>query len=188
MTKIIFVRHAEKEKNIEVADRERPLTAAGILASEALVQQLEAYCFDRIFSSPFKRAMDTVEPLAKANKLNVEEVIALQERLVKRTGIEKPDDYVARQWEDFNYKLAGGESLNEVQKRLIDTIEQLVIAFPTETVLIGTHGTALATILNYYDETFGIEQYKKLKPKMPYAVEMIFQGKKLITTNVLKLS
>lgn len=185
--KIVFVRHAQKERHAHLKDKELPLTAAGVTASFALVELLEHYQFDQAFSSPFKRAKDTIAPLSVAQNLTLTECGDLQERLVKAEGVIKPTDYVARQWADFNYKLAGGESLAEVQARLIAKITAFATAYPQQTLLIGTHGTALATILNYYDASFGLTEYLQLKPLMPYVLEANFEGTALIGMKVVTI-
>ncbi|EUJ41919.1 histidine phosphatase family protein [Brochothrix campestris] len=187
MMKIVFVRHAQKERQSYVKDKELPLTAAGLASSLALVRQLEGYQFDRAFSSPFKRAKDTIAPLVVANDLALTECEDLQERRVKAEGVIKPADYVARQWADFDYKLTGGESLAEVQARLIAKINAFALAYPQQTLLIGTHGTALATILNYYDASFGLADYLQLKPLMPYVLEARFEGTTLVGMKVITI-
>ena len=41
-------------------------------------------------------------------------------------------------------------------------------------IIIGSHGTALSTIINYYDNAFGYEDFAKIKSKMPWIVEFEF--------------
>ena len=49
-----------------------------------------------------------------------------------------------------------------------------------KTVVIGTHGTALSTILNYYDNSFGLNDFLRIVSWMPYIVELTFDGENLI--------
>ena len=46
--------------------------------------------------------------------------------------------------------------------------------------MVGTHGTALSTILNYYDSTFGVEGFLRIINYMPYIIRLGFDGMKLI--------
>ena len=70
----IVVRHASagEQKNWEGDDRERPLDEKGKLQAQKLVELLEPYRVDRIVSSPFRRCLETVEPLARARGLEIE--------------------------------------------------------------------------------------------------------------------
>ena len=60
-------------------DRKRPLTKKGIKQAEDLVDLLTSYPVAAIFSSPFVRCMQTVQPLGKRLRLKVEESVSLAE-------------------------------------------------------------------------------------------------------------
>ena len=47
-------------------------------------------------------------------------------------------------------------------------------------IVIGTHGTALSTILNFYDNSFGCEEFLRIIDWMPYIIELDFEGDKLV--------
>ena len=49
-----------------------------------------------------------------------------------------------------------------------------------QTVVIGTHGTALSTILNYYNPNFGLQDFLRIVNRMPCIMEMTFSGEKLL--------
>ena len=49
-----------------------------------------------------------------------------------------------------------------------------------KTVVIGMHGTALATILNYYDNSFGLDDFMRIVGWMPYIIELTFDGERLV--------
>jgi 2,3-bisphosphoglycerate-dependent phosphoglycerate mutase len=66
------------------------------------------------------------------------------------------------------YKLPGGESLNEVKERVIRGFEWVLAQYKGKNVVVGSHGTALAVLLNYLDPAFGYEQLKEMT--MPWIV------------------
>lgn len=70
----IVVRHASAgdRKAWQGDDRERPLDDTGRLQAQRLVELLEPYRVDRIVSSPFRRCLETMEPLAEARGLEIE--------------------------------------------------------------------------------------------------------------------
>ena len=50
-----------------------------------------------------------------------------------------------------------------------------------KTVVIGTHGTALSSIINYFHPSFGCQDFLRIIDWMPYILEMQFDGKELIS-------
>ncbi len=70
------------------------------------------------------------------------------------------DDFTSftqKQWDDFNYKLPDGECLQEVQERNVSALLKLIEHYKGKNIVIGGHGTALSTIINYFDASFGYE-------------------------------
>lgn len=60
-------------------DRQRPLSKKGIKQAEALVEIIEPFPITAVFSSPFLRCVQTVEPLARARKLPLKQSPSLAE-------------------------------------------------------------------------------------------------------------
>jgi 8-oxo-dGTP diphosphatase len=76
---IALVRHGAAGERRASDDASRPLTAKGRLQAEGLIEALSAVKLARIVSSPYLRCVQTVEPLARARGLKVEEEPALAE-------------------------------------------------------------------------------------------------------------
>jgi 8-oxo-dGTP diphosphatase len=78
---VLLVRHgrAGKRSRWEGDDRLRPLDGKGRRQAQGLDDLLADYAIDRILSSPYVRCTQTVEPLARARGLEVEEVDELVE-------------------------------------------------------------------------------------------------------------
>lgn len=176
MTTVYFVRHAQPNfANHD--DLTRELTAKG-LADRHLVESLLADVpVDAVLSSPYKRAMDTVQPLADARGLATRTVADFRERRVDSCWIEDFDGFCRAQWADFDHKLTDGETLRQVQQRNIAALEAVLEEFAGQTVVIGSHGTALSTIINHYDPTFGHADFEKIRGLMPWVVRFTFEGK-----------
>lgn len=60
-------------------DRQRPLSKKGTKQAEALVEILAPFPISAIYSSPFLRCVETVEPLARSRKLAVKQTPSLAE-------------------------------------------------------------------------------------------------------------
>lgn len=67
---VIVVRHAEKEAQPE---KDPPLTAAGSQRAASLVDVLRYAGITAVYSTPYKRTMDTARPVAEHFKLGVVE-------------------------------------------------------------------------------------------------------------------
>ncbi len=78
------------------------------------------------------------------------------------------------QWSDFAYKLSDGECLQEVQTRNISALQQVIYKHAGKNIVVGSHGTALSTIINYYDHSFGYNDFERIKNVMPWIVEFVF--------------
>lgn len=180
MTKVYFVRHAEPNSNNR-DDMTRELSAKGVVDRELVTQFLSDKNIDVVLSSPYKRAVDTVAHFADIKGLNIEIVDDFRERKVDSVWIEDFTAFSKAQWADFDYKLSDGESLNEVQIRNISALNCVLDKYNGKNIAIGSHGTALSTIINYYDKSFGYEDFERIRTVMPWIVEFTFQNDKCIS-------
>lgn len=178
MTTIFFVRHAEVNyKNHN--DKERELTAKGLEDRKLVSKYLEDKNVDVILSSPYKRAIDTVKHFADTNNNQIEIIEDFRERKVDSQWIEDFDAFCKQQWLDFSYKLSDGETLSEVQERNIRALNDVLAKYVNKTIVIGSHGTALSTIINYYDDTFRYDDFLEIKSLMPWIVKFNFVDDKM---------
>lgn len=176
MTKVFFVRHAQPEHNW-VDDRTRPLTAEGKADSEMVSDFFRDREVDAFYCSPYRRSMDTI--LAAAACAGKE--ILTDERLRER---EKGPDgnchgMFEKRWRDHDYHEENGESLNMVRERNMAALREILAAHRDGTVVVGTHGTALSTILHYYEPEFGCGDFLRIIDWMPYIIELDFEGDRL---------
>ncbi len=81
MATFYVVRHAKagSRSNWPEDDRLRPVGKKGQKQAEALVSVLEPFPISAVFSSPFLRCVQTVEPLARVRKLPVKQTSMLAE-------------------------------------------------------------------------------------------------------------
>ena len=71
---MLLVRHARAGDRADWTgdDRLRPLDERGERQAQALVELLDPHAVSRIVSSPYRRCLQTVEPLADARGLEIE--------------------------------------------------------------------------------------------------------------------
>ncbi len=175
MTTIYFVRHAQSNyENHD--DQTRELTEKGLEDRKLVSKYLKDKNIDIILSSPYKRAVDTVRHFADNNNYTIEIIDDFRERKIDSAWIEDFNGFNKHQWEDFSYKLSDGETLYEVQERNIRTLKDVLERYKDKNIVIGSHGTALSTIINYFDHTFGYEDFVKIKSLMPWIVKFVFDN------------
>lgn len=183
MTSLFFVRHAQPDESWE-DDRTRPLTKTGLEDSKRVTQVLENYNIDCFYSSPYKRSVDTI--LDCAGRFGMD--IHTDERFRERRQGTGNHSFLEKRWEDFNFAEENGESLGSVQKRNIEALKEILVKHAGKNIVIGTHGTALSTILNYYDPSFGCDGFKSIWHCMPYIIRLDFESDKPVkTTELLKI-
>jgi 8-oxo-dGTP diphosphatase len=74
VTAVYLIRHAKAKNRLKwpEADHLRPLTKAGFAQAEALPAHYGGQPFSRLFSSPFVRCAQTLEPLSQERELPLE--------------------------------------------------------------------------------------------------------------------
>ncbi len=87
---IFLVRHAHagKRSEWEGDDKTRPISARGVVQTEAVTSLLARRPVTRVVSSPYVRCVQTVEPLAAAAGLSVE----VDERLAEGADLDAAFD------------------------------------------------------------------------------------------------
>lgn len=178
MTTIYFVRHGTSDFTVK-DDFTRPLTEQGEQDAEKLVNGLDACNIKTIYSSPYIRSQQTILPFSKKNGIPIEENIHLRERHVG-SWVEDFKSFSQKQWEDFHYKLPSGESLYETQTRNVDVIKKLIHKHVNESIIVSTHGTALCTILHFFDQQYDYNYFKHMMYRMPFVLKVTFEKERLI--------
>lgn len=177
MTKVFFVRHAQPEHN-HADDRTRPLTAEGLADTKIVLETLKDKEIDVFYCSPYIRSVSTIQETADYYKMNIHTDERLREREKGPDG--NNHGMFQKRWEDHEYHEDGGESIGMVQGRNMEALKEILEENRGKNIVIGTHGTALSTIMNYYNSEFGCSDFLRIIDWMPYIIEMDFEGQELI--------
>lgn len=176
-TDVYFVRHAQSDVSIK-DDFMRPLSERGIVDTKKVTDALIDKNITSIYSSPFKRTVDTIKDFAKRTGLEIKINNDFRERKVGE-WVEDFKAFSHGQWKDFDFKLDQGESLREVQERNILALFEVVKSNLGKSIVIVTHGTALSTIINYFNHDFGHAELWSLVKKIPYILHFRFDDMEL---------
>jgi 2,3-bisphosphoglycerate-dependent phosphoglycerate mutase len=155
----ILVRHAEAP--FDPSERAH-LTAGGRENACKIPTLLGGFTIDAIYSSPYPRARQTVEPLAQTRGIEISEVHDLRERRLSAEPIEEWEWAMRECWRDFSISHPGGESSAAAQRRAVTLHRDLVHRHPGETIVIATHGNLLALLVNHYFPHQGYQFWKAL--------------------------
>lgn len=166
-TNIYFVRHAQPDYSNK-DEMLRPLTEKGMADTKLVTKTLKDKNIEAVYSSPFKRAFETVKDLAVSMGLEINVVEDFRERKVDNVWVDDFRAFSRSQWEDFNFKLDCGECLREVQERNIAALYDVLKRNPGRNIAVGSHGTALSTIINYFNPAFRHDDFWAIVDKMPY--------------------
>ncbi|MBS2967376.1 histidine phosphatase family protein [Metabacillus sp. KIGAM252] len=167
--KIYLIRHCKASGQ----DLEAPLTQEGRAQAASLAAFLAGKSIDVIYSSPFKRAIDSVLPISRACNLDVILDQRLAERILSIKNLQDWIDKLSQTFEDKTLVFEGGESSMAAASRGLEVIQSFLDS-SYQTAAIVSHGNLISLILNHYDESYGFEQWKALSNPDLYLLE--FEG------------
>ncbi|WP_454190728.1 histidine phosphatase family protein [Paenibacillus sp. Marseille-Q7038] len=179
-THIYMVRHAESI-HIHGEERSRGLTEKGLGYAKYVADVFADLQIDAVVSSPYKRAVQTVQYVADQKKLPIKEYENLRERSIIGNEYEEKWEVILqaieKSFDDKDYSLHGGESTKQAQERSIPTLELLLEQYAGKHVIMGTHGNMMTIMMNYYDSNYGFHFWKQTT--MPDIYYLIFREMKL---------
>lgn len=155
---IFLIRHAASSGQAPDAE----LSADGKLQAENLATWLEGQGIDALYSSPYRRAVATLEPFSGQSGLPISILSDLRERRLAPTPLPDYKIHLARSFDDRSYKLEGGESLNETCQRAIAEL-RVVYGANVQLAAVAAHGTLISSIFNFVDPNFGFEDWQALQ-------------------------
>lgn len=163
-TVVYLIRHSEVTpksniKNIsmnddkQVASEKAFLSVSGEKKAEAMSKIKELQNIEAVYSSNYSMALQTAKYIAQENNT----IINIDDRLNERkigdvSGIDSKD-FHRMQVKDFDYKLPGGESLNETKRRMVESMKNILMFETGNRVAVVGHSTALTCLLSAWCET-----------------------------------
>ena len=157
MKHLYIVRHAKAEGQ----PPEAKLTELGEKQAESLVTFFQGREINAIYSSPFLRAVKTIQPLALERGLPVIQDERLSERVLSETALEDWMMHLEKSFEDFDYFLKGGESNQSAFERASSFIEDIMNSSDDHIIAVS-HGNLTTLLLNYFDDRFGYKELMEL--------------------------
>jgi broad specificity phosphatase PhoE len=158
MTRLIIVRHAESAFNLQnriQGHLDSHLTMRGLRQARALARRLKKFKIDKVYSSDLGRAYTTTVAITKYLKVRI-----VPDRLLREINLGlwegmTPEEVDLRH--DNGYKrwlkkpstcmIPKGERIAHFRKRITGRVRQIARQNDGKTVLVVTHGGAIAALL-----------------------------------------
>jgi 2,3-bisphosphoglycerate-dependent phosphoglycerate mutase len=162
-TTLYLIRHAQSHPNSRHHYSEWPLSSVGKEQAENLSILLEYLGIEKVFSSPFTRCIQTVEPFAKRHIVDIVVDNDLRERLISTNIIDGFYQIWCKSWEDFDFALPGCETSAQAQLRFGAAVTRLAESHRGRTIALCTHGNVIGLFLNWIDHSVGRMEAERLR-------------------------
>lgn len=181
MTTIYFVRHAHSTYTPD--EFARPLSERGMHDVAEITNLLIDEGVDIVTSSPYKRAVQTVQGIADYLGQDVVVMDDLRERTLTSAPAKDFTSAMETVWKSPAFAWEGGESNVQAQSRGIEALQSLFRTYEGKNVVLGTHGNIMVLMLNYFDARYGYDFWKELD--MPDLYKATFENNTLMSVEKL---
>ncbi|MDF2661207.1 MAG: pgm3 [Paenibacillus sp.] len=185
-TFIYMVRHGESPKT-EGTERTRGLTEKGRADADRITELLKDEGIGVFVSSPYRRAILTLQELARHSRQKIIVFEDLKERIFLNEENRMPDadlfPLVEKSFADPNFSLEGGESNAECQTRAISVLKKLLQLYRGQKIAVGTHGAVMTLMMAFYDPQYDFDFL--LQTSKPDVYRLEFDNQKLVQVNRL---
>jgi len=158
MTHLCLIRHGQTDWNLEgryQGQSDVSLNEKGLEQAKSLIEKLNGKTFAAIYSSDLVRARQTAEPIAKMLGIDIQIEPRLREInqgqwegvLVEDIKARYAEIWSQRTEDPANVRPPGGETVREVATRVYTALDDIARRFPTDNVLVVSHGLSIATAI-----------------------------------------
>ena len=164
VTSVYLLRHASTSPSPDFApDFDWPLNTRGHGQARQLVPILTALGIDAVFSSPQRRAVETVAPFCKTGGLGIQFRDELRESGCNPTWVDDIGGVIRKHWDDFDYCVLEGEPHRTCQKRFVGALLQLAQDHRGKTLVCCSGGQAIGLALRSTDPDFGFDKCARME-------------------------
>lgn len=155
------------------------LNAQGQEQAAALAERFAATQLVAIYSSPLERTLETAAPIAQRLGLAVQHLDGLLESdCGEWTGraleeLNKTETWKLVQVQPSRFRFPGGESMAEIQARMVATLERLQAAHPGQTIAVVSHSDPIKLAVAYY-LGMGLDSFQRLEVAPASVTELEF--------------
>ncbi|MGM1047007.1 MAG: histidine phosphatase family protein [Bacillota bacterium] len=162
-TVIYIARHGQTEWNVEhklQGHQDSPLTELGIKQAEWLGESIQNEQIDIIYSSTSFRARRTAEIIRSTREIDIIESNDLKEINLgiwegkSQTEVKEiyPQEFNLFWNDPEKFNVEGSESFQEVSKRAINKLHQIISENQGKSILIVTHTVVVKLFMAYFED------------------------------------
>ena len=192
------IKRINTNQNNIINDEKLILSVSGEKNAEAMSKNKELQNIDAVYASNYVRALSTAKYIAQENNT----IINVDDRLNKRRvgNLENYEwaEFMRFQAKNFDNKMPGGESMNQVKRRMTAAIKNILMFEAGNRVAIVSHRMAITClllawcdigynyngdiILSYNDQTIIDGSFE-----VPRAIKVTFDGMNVINIEAINL-
>ena len=209
-TVVYLIRHSEATpknnlKSISIHDSKQILNEKSFLSvsgekrAEELSKMEELQNIDAVYSSSYVRSLETAKYIALENNTIINIDDRLNERKIGDMGDMDWREFYRLQMKDFDFKLSGGESINQVKKRMVAAMKNILMFETGNRVAVVSHSTALTCLLSAWCETgrnyngeiilsYNGESIIDGSFTAPMVFKVVFDGMNVLSIELVELS
>jgi 2,3-bisphosphoglycerate-dependent phosphoglycerate mutase len=176
MQRFIIVRHCQATGQEVEAQLTRQGEVQAVLLKNYFLNN--DYHIDQIISSHYKRAIDSIKPLAIQLNLPIHIDERLGERVLCDTPLQDWQELLAQTFIDLNLSFQGGESSRETMARAVAVIEEHSL---NKTTVLVTHGNLMTLLLKHFDDRFGYQEWSELSNPDIYEILIVDNGQVVVS-------
>jgi probable phosphoglycerate mutase len=156
---LLLIRHAVTETTGTILYGQSPglsLSDRGREQAAALAERLEPVPIAALYASPLERCVETAEPIAAAAGLKVDLVPGLMEADAGEwTGRKLAELRRLKAWRGVmaapsRFRFPGGESMLEVETRVVSAVDSIVAEHPEGVVAVVAHADPIRLLLAHF--------------------------------------
>lgn len=170
-TRLLFIRHASHDLVNRVLVGRKPdvpISAAGIEEAHRAAARLAEMGITRVHTSPRQRAVETAGIIARVARVPMQISFALDEIDVGTwTGLSFEELAKEQSWSFWNMlrslaRPPEGESMREVQERIVPYLARLHAAYPGGRIALVSHAEVIRTAILHCDG-LSLDAYAEVK-------------------------
>jgi 2,3-bisphosphoglycerate-dependent phosphoglycerate mutase len=154
---------------------EAELSTEGTVQAKTLAHFLSESKIERIVSSPFLRAIQSIEPLARSLNLEIETDERLIERILGDTSPSMWLPCLRETFTNLDLSFPGGESSRTAQMRAVSVLQDILDSKSQITALVS-HGNLNTLLLNHFDKTIGFSTWEQMTNPDVFRVNLSASG------------
>lgn len=172
-TLVYLLRHAQTIPVEGVVNKEWELSDGGKGQASQLVKLLQDLDIDVVYSSPYIRALQTLEPYLEKSGKNAITDEAFVEIHAAQDYMDPIEfqELTRQMMEDVKHAELGAESVKKCQIRFMAGVNKVAKENLGKKILICSHGMPVAAALKAFDEKYGYEEWCQMK--MPAVFKLV---------------